>query len=371
MPTGTSALLALAVVLVVLSLASSGCSTVAYLGQQGVGQLRLLQARRHVDEVLQDPQTDPLVRERLRLLMEARDFGIRVLGLRAGPDFTRYVDTGGPVAYNLSAAQRTRFKGVTWRFPLVGTVPYLGYFRREDALAEARRMKDRGYDVYLRPVSAYSALGYLISPLYRSMLDDPDPRAGPRAVETLLHEMAHSTAYLTSSLELNESFATLVGIQGAALFYRQRGDDGAGALLRKDAEDAERRAAAFSAWLQPALARLRAFYDDAKKQGLSDAQILKDRERAFAELRASYRAAFPSGPRYRVLADGPINNAMLLAFGVYHKASDLQQLLLDSVGGDLRAYVDLYRRAARDGRRDGAAWLKGLAAEYRERTSRR
>lgn len=353
--------------LALAALLLTGCSTVSYLARQGVGQLRLLRARRPVEAVLADRRTPPLLRQRLRVVLEARAFGISQLGLSDSADFTRYVDTGGPVAYNLSAAQRTRLRGLTWTFPLIGTVPYLGYFRRDEAEAEARRLQAQGYDTYLRPVAAYSALGYLISPIYASMLDDPDPAGEARAVETVLHEMAHCTAYINSASDLNESYATLVGVQGAALFYRLRGDAGAGERLLREAQQAEQRAAAFSAWLQPALAELRAFYDDAQRRGLPAAEILRQREARLQALSASYRAAFPSGPRYRRLAEGPVNNAVLLAFGVYHRSGDLQQRLLDSVGRDLRAYVDLYRRA--QGRGDGAAWLRVLAAEQRARSA--
>ena len=64
------------------------------------------------------------------------------------------------------------------------------------------------------------------------------------------------------------------------------------------------------------------------------------------------------------LAAGPLNNAVLLAFGVYHRSNHLQEELLASAGGDLRAYISLYKEAQE--RRDGAAWLRRLAQEYRE-----
>src|SRR5438105_1928387 len=83
---------------------STRCDTLRYLGRQGLGQLHLLRVRRRVADVIADPATSPALRERLRLVMQARSFGISVLGLRGGAEFTRYVDTGGPVAHNLSAA---------------------------------------------------------------------------------------------------------------------------------------------------------------------------------------------------------------------------------------------------------------------------
>lgn len=339
-------------------LLDAGCFTAKYLGQQAAGQLHLLRIRRHVDDVLTDPATPEPLRDRLKLALAAREFGVEVLGMRGGAEFKRFVDTGGPVAYNLTAAPRTAWRILRWHFPLVGTVPYLGFFDRRDAMKQAQQLEARGYDVYVRPVGAYSTLGYLISPIYASMLDRPGPEGEVQTVETILHEMAHSTAYLRSASELNESYATLVGVEGAARFFRERGSVAQSQLVRQLAEEEEQRHIAFSAWLEPVLRDAAAFYQEAQQRALPPPEIERERAAFFARVSASYRAAFPSGPRYRRLAEGPINNAVLLSFGVYHRSSDLQQRLLAHVRGDLREFVGLYRQAER--RSDGAAWLRSL-----------
>jgi predicted aminopeptidase len=353
---------ALLALLTLLALLPTGCSTLRYLGQQAVGQLHLLRIRRPVEDVLADPATPPALKARLELALEARQFGIDHLGLRGGAEFTRYVDPGGPVAYNLTAADKTSLRIRRWRFPLVGSVPYLGFFKRKDVEAEAKRLSAAGLDVYIRPVGGYSTLGYLLSPIYASMVDDPGPEGEVRTVEVMLHEMAHSTAYLTSASELNESYATLVGIEGAARFFRERGNVAQSALSLRLAQEQEQRSRAFSAWLVPAMQRVREFYAQASAQHYPAERILREREEMFAALRESYRAAFPSGPRYKRLADGPLNNAVLLSFGVYHSPGRLQQDLLDSVDGDIREFVNLYKQA--QDRPDGPAWLRRLAAEH-------
>jgi len=347
------------------TLLEEGCFTARYIGQQAVGQLHLLRIRRHVDDVKADPTLPPLVHERLELALAARQYGIDVLGLRGGAEFTRYVDTGGPVAYNLTAADPTALRVKRWRFPLVGTVPYLGFFKEHDALAMARKLEESGQDVYVRPVSGYSTLGYFISPIYAAMLEpqQPGPKGDVRTVEVVLHEMSHSTAYIASASELNESFATLVGIEGAARFFSERGSAAESTLVRSLAEEEEQRNRAFSAWLEPTLKEAKAFYEQASREAWNRERTLREREALFQRIQQSYRTAFPSGPRYRRLSDGPLNNAVLLSFGVYHQSSDMQQALLDSVSGDLRAYIALYK-AAQD-RSDGADWLRRVAAEHR------
>lgn len=379
-----------------LLLSLSGCETLSYLARQGVGQLQVLRSRRHVLDVLEDDTVPPEHRKRLRLALSARKFGIEVLGLRGDSEFTRYVDPGGPVAYNLSAAYQDRLLPRIWRFPLIGKVPYLGFFHKHEAIAEAERLKKNGFDVYIRPVEAYSTLGFLISPIYAGMIDAPGPRGEVRTVEVILHEMAHATAWIPGGTDLNESYATMVGVRGAALFFKVQGQSGAfqeeadgpaqkhfTSLLqgsaRKNSVDEEARARKFSTWLRKTLQHLDTFYKEAASERLPKEEFLHKRKERFLAIQKDYLENFP-GPRYSILAKGPINNAVLLSFGVYHlgdttpeqkkdkdgkkrlSGSRLQEALLDSVEGDLGEFVALYRKAAE--RRDGAAWLRTLAREH-------
>lgn len=372
---------ALPILATLLCLSQTGCFAVRYLGRQGIDQLTLLRERRKVSDVIDDPSTPQSVRDRLRLAMEARRFGVEVLGLRGGAEFTRYLDTHGPVAYNLTAAYRTRLKAREWTFPLVGRVPYLGFFTRAAARAEAQRMEAEGYDTYIRPVGGFSSLGYILSPIYAAMLEEEGPRGELRTVETVLHEMAHTTVWLSSASDLNESYATLVGNRGAALFFQSRGQavPGAGApkAEREDPKEEERRGRAFATWLRGVFQRLQGLYDQAARERWPLDETLRRRQEMFREVQEDYARSFPP-PRYERLARGPINNAVLLSFGVYHLGSTgetgkpkktprprLQEDLLASVDGDLRAYIALYRRAQE--RSDGARWLRLLADEHRQR----
>lgn len=343
------------------SLLQEGCFTVRYLGQQAGGQLRLLRMRRPVGEVLLDPTTDEALRERLSVVLSARQFGIEKLGLRGGAEFSRFVDPGGPgapVAYNLTVAPKDSLSVRSFRFPLVGQVPYLGFFDLADAKQEAARFAAAGFDVYLRPVGAYSTLGYLISPIYRSMLGDFTDAGELRAVETILHEMAHSTVFLPGASDLNESFATVVGTHGASLFYSDRGEAMHSERVLALAQEAEADERAFSAWLKPQLDRLSRFYTRAAEVKLPLSQLLEQRQAIFEEFQAAYRQSFPPGRRYKRLAEGPLSNALLGSFGVYHEKGDDQLMLLALCEGDLRRYVSLYKTAKE--RSDGAIWLRDL-----------
>lgn len=398
---------------------SGGCSGVRYVAQQATGQIELLRARRPVTEVLADAATPALIKRRLRLALLARAFGITEIGLRDDGEFTNYVDTGGPVAWNLTVAYQSKLAIRQYRFPLVGKVAYLGYFRRADAEAEMERLAREGYDTYLRPVGAYSAIGYFLTPIYADMINDSGPSGDYDTVETILHEMAHTTAYVVSDSSLNESFATLVGHTAAARFFKRYGralaeegllsapvtpakdkdpdqDEQRGAApaaggssaasVQKQASAASDEAARLGAWVRRTMAALRTMYAEAAAQKWPREEILQRRAPVFAAASADYRATFPDQPNSR-LSRGPLNNAILLGLEVYYgpnakpaaTAGDrtgdkkarpfAQKDLLDLVGGDLRAYVNLYRTACR--RSDGAAWLRRLAAAQHEETQAR
>jgi predicted aminopeptidase len=340
--------------LLLLALGDAGCWSGRYLAQQGAGQLRLLRARRRIADVLDDPSTDPRVRERLRLAVAARDFGVRVLGLHGGDGYTRFLDTGGaPIAWNVSAAERDRLEPHWNRFPIVGAIPYLGYFHEADARAEAARLEAQGLDVYVRPVAGYSTLGITSDPIYSSMLEGSDARI----VEVVLHEMLHGTVYLAGQSEWNESLAMVVGFEGAAAFFAARGDARAADEVAAEARTRERDDERFGRFIAGLEGELRALY----ARPLSVEEKVRLREPIFERAREAFAGLFPPrrpGQR-RARFDGPLNNAVVLAHAVYHRSTPAHRRLLARLGGDLPALVRLYRHAVED-EPDPLAWLASL-----------
>jgi predicted aminopeptidase len=330
---------------------AGGCWTGSYLAQQGCGQLKLLRERRRVPDVLADPRVAAETKRRLRLAAAARDFGIRELGLRGDGNYTRFIDTHrAPVAWMVSAAPRDRLVPHRFRFPLVGALPYVGFFRERDARAELTRLERLGLDTFVRPVAGYSTIGITSDPIFSSMLEGSDARI----VEITLHEMAHGTVFVPGQAEWNESFATLVGLKGAALYFARldRADE-----ARRLLADAQARTAAearFAAFLAPLLHDLRALY----AEPVSRAEKLRRREAIFARARAEFGRRFPAPPGRppHPFVREPLNNAVVVAYAVYHGDTPVHRRMLARLGGDLRALVRLYRHAV-ENHRAPLAWL--------------
>jgi predicted aminopeptidase len=336
-----------AALLLLLCQLAGGCSTAAYLAEQGRGQLHILRARRRIADVLADPAVAPATRDRLRLALEARDFGVRVLGLRGGDAYTRYLDTAGqPLAWSVYAAYPDALRPYLHRFPIAGAVPYLGFFARASALSERERLEAQGLDTYLAEVAGFSTLGLTADPIFSSMIEGPPERI----VEVVLHEMLHGTVYRPGHSEWNESLATIVGQLGAAAFFAERRPGGAAGApsspaltLLPEAQARQERARRFEAFLQPLLRELEELY----ARPIPRDEKLALRKGIFARATEEYRALFPQRPgdrQPRAFARQPLNNAVLLAFTTYHGSLPALRRDLAAEHGDLPALIARYRR---------------------------
>src|SRR5207247_944853 len=73
-------------------------------------------------------------RERLELVLAVREFARGRLGLRAGDSYTTFAEVPrDATVYVVSAARRDRLEAYDWGYPLVGRLPYRGFFSRTAA----------------------------------------------------------------------------------------------------------------------------------------------------------------------------------------------------------------------------------------------
>jgi predicted aminopeptidase len=302
-----------------------------YLLQAGAAEARILWRRTPITKVVADPATDAVTRAKLQLVLEARDWAERELGLEAKEQFTTYsrVDSDTLVLV-LSAAYRDRLALRTRWWPVVGRVPYQGYFDFAKAQAEQARDEAAGFDTDLRPASAFSTLGWFNDPLLNTTL-----RADSAAlVETVIHELVHSTVWIKGDAVFNESFANFVGVQGAARFFEARGDTLTAARVRED----WRRERVLGAFYQSTYEALRDTFAVLPGDSLRDARLAA-REAVYAAARA--RLADSLAPALGVTDSTwaqqlRLNNATLLARRVYRTGLPLFDAVLEAEGGDLR-----------------------------------
>ena len=197
-----------------------------YLIRAGWEEAKILSRRRPIADIVSDPETTAPVRQKLRLVLAARAFAAESIALAAKQSFTTFSPLpSDTLVLVLSGAYRDQLKSKTWWFPIVGRVPYMGFFDVDLAKKAARQLDDDGFDVYLRPASAFSTLGWFNDPLLSTTLrsDSID------LANTVIHELTHNTFYAPGRADFNESFANFVGARGSAWFFRNRGAPNAAA----------------------------------------------------------------------------------------------------------------------------------------------
>ena len=126
----------------------SGCSTVVYYAQAIDGHAQLLHRTRSIEGLLESGQTAAALRERLQWVLEVRAFASRELALPDNDSYRSYAALEGEaVAWSLVATPEFSVEPLQWCYPVIGCADYRGYFDREDARREGRRLARDGRDV--------------------------------------------------------------------------------------------------------------------------------------------------------------------------------------------------------------------------------
>jgi predicted aminopeptidase len=313
----------------------SGCASVGYLAKQGCGLFRYSTGTRAARSVLEDPGTDPQTRELILRTQEIRRFAVDAIGLANNRSYTRYkrVDRDHLVDV-VQACDAASFTPYLWRYPVLGKLPYRGYYERPDADAEAARLEREGYDVVVREVDAFSTLGFTRDPLYSFL----SRYSAFDLASTILHEQTHATVFAKGRTEFNEALATFVGEQGAFEWLEQRfGGDSA---EYRAAVEGKADADTLSAMLHGLSVDLEEVY----ASGRPREEKLAEKARIIAAFRETLSLEKSTRFRteaYRRIGTIRIDNAVLSMYRLYSDGVPaLRAYWRDRCGSDLRRLVE-------------------------------
>lgn len=284
-----------------LLMALSACEDdlLIYAGKQGIRQGSLIIRAKNNEKLLKDPNTPEDVKHYLSLNKEILEFAEKELKINTGTSYRKYIQLNRDwVTQIVIAAKKNALEIEPFTFPIVGEVPYKGFFDEDDAIKEETKLKNKGLDVYRRGAPAYSSLGWFSDPLYNTMF-----KSDAYFVELILHELVHLNFYFESMADFNEAFATWFSSKLSPIFIKQSKIVKKTSEALKELNDSQKydeEAAAFSS---------RAI--DYAKKAYAQKQKREDIFKAIEKLRLNYPRLAKSKPRRW-------NNARILSLSTYY-----------------------------------------------------
>jgi predicted aminopeptidase len=250
----------------------------------------------------------------------------------------------------VSAAYRDTLKPYTWWFPIVGRVPYKGYFDFDAAKRDAKNLAADGFDVYVRPSDAFSTLGFFNDPLLNTTLKGDSLGLAT----TVIHELTHNTFYASGQAPFNESFAMFVGSRGAAAFFRSRGQEAAAVKVEAEWQD-DKLLASFWSRVIKSLDSAYSKHPESKEARIAarDTVYLRARAALISEIAPALKTI---NPRYAERV--PLDNASLLARRVYASDLDVFDRVYEKEGRDLKRAIGRIITLAKSNPKDPVAALR-------------
>ena len=320
-----------------------------YVLQAGITQSEILLNRRQIEEVISDSSIDREIQRKLVLVNDARSFSFS-LSLDPQGSFQSYSALDRDIlAWIVMGAKPDSFELKTWWFPIVGSVPYKGYFSPDSAECAARRLRAQGYETLVRGTEAFSTLGWFDDPVMTPMLRNPDHEI----VNTVLHEILHTTLWVPGYVAFNESLANFIGLQGAIAYYQQKltscnpleiSCTSPFSEKKRSAEIGLQNALAISKTLSGLISELSELYSSTR----SREEKLALREAIFIQHLTPLRQRIPG---MKILKKA--HNGELLQLQLYYSKLDLFSQLWDKHQGSWRELLVELQRIATQVERDG------------------
>jgi len=333
---------------------SAGCSPI-YVIRAAYEEGKILWRREPIVEFLADAKLGKDTKGKLELVLAVREYAQTVLKLDVAGSYATYSYVDRPdLSYILTAAPRTDLKAYTWWFLFVGSVPYKGYFSKEDAVAAAKELEADGYDTNIRTTAAFSTLGWFDDPLLAHLLKYDEVTLA----DIVFHELFHNTLYVKGASNFNESVANFVGGRATIDFFRARNGEGSAQYQR--AIDRWREELEFSTFIEQLGQSLTELY----AREIPSREKLRLREEIFSSAQEAWKKRIGDRKknRFQNFYKQPLNNAVMIQYLLYLKNLRLFEALYENQNHDLVRTLDAIRAAVPNGN-DPFDTVQGLLAK--------
>jgi predicted aminopeptidase len=321
--------------LIVVVVICSGCYTL----KQGTTMLGYLGQAVPLEKLASGDGASEEDREFVKRVDDIRRFAMEELGLKESKNYTRYVELDRDyLAAVVSASPNDSFGRYEWWFPVVGRVPYKGFFNVADARKERAKLEKKDLDVWIRGVDASIKMDWFRDPLYSYMKNYSD-----RALaDMIIHELLHATVFIKNQSQFNEQLAEFVGTEGGRLYAERNSPGNAAAETADDAGDASIALAdrtAYIAFIQDLIAELDVVY---KNDVLFKEEKLRRKEEIIEAAKARFDESYDSlfiTENYKGFSQRSVNNAYLELYRLYYEEDNYFKDLYERSGADLRDFI--------------------------------
>lgn len=248
-------------------LLTTGCTMLSYLSEQGYEQAKLQWNGRDNEEFLNDPNISEDMKRKVLLIGEYKKFFYHYFGEKQSSIYSKTTMLPNKaVTYLVIASPRTKIEAHEFEFPFMGSFPYIGFFRKESAkdFAESLNKKEK-LVTYIRPVYAYSSLGYFEDRILSSFFNYDDIELA----ELVFHELFHTVFFIKDEVDLNENLANLYGKELLQEYFKGRPELTTYLENEKKKQQVSNRVVELIGILQTEFAKLGGFLTDKKADELT------------------------------------------------------------------------------------------------------
>lgn len=205
--------------LLIISFLAINYELIVYGISQGIGQLEIVRNAKPNAEVLIDPTFPDSLKTNLRLVDDIKKYAFDSLGINYSDNYSKVYDQKGKeLMFVVTGCQPFKLEPKEWKFPLIGTFSYKGFFDEEKAKRLEKELADEGLDANVRTAGGWSTLGWFQDPILSNMLADDEADF----TELIIHELTHGTLFVKDSVRFNENLATFIGVKGTERYLTQK-----------------------------------------------------------------------------------------------------------------------------------------------------
>ncbi|MCR9204734.1 MAG: aminopeptidase [Halobacteriovoraceae bacterium] len=314
----------------------SSCAKVSYLWDQGWGQMSLLNSGVKNDSLLKDQNVSSEIKEKVKKIEVFKKHFYDYWDKKPTGIYSKTtILEQDAVTYLVIASKFNMIKPREECFPFMGCFPYLGFFSQEKALNFAKDLSSESWETYVRPVYAYSTLGYFEDTILSSFFHYQEFELA----ELIFHELFHTLFFIDDEVDLNEALATYFAREMALTYFSYTD------VQREGKKAREENFAALNRSFVKTIRELKEIYEKEAPKTPKEAKKLRNefqKNVMFPKMRKicrdlNLKRCFP--------VEGEWNNARMAAFLTYQdKGSDLLSLHR-SLGLDLKGFYQHIKTA--------------------------